>query len=273
MIAQIFYRLIGMLNFRKTCSIYLLLISVFLVITAGCNFNQEEISKISSVIPVNEETSGKKNDKIDSIIQTYRADLREEMESVLVYSAEIMKKGTPEGKLNNFVADLVFDKGKELYTPEDGKGIDFCLLNYGGLRVPIPKGEVTYGRVYELLPFENEMVVVTLSGNKTLELFQYLSNADRGMPVSGITLGIKNEKPEIIKINDKPFNVNRKYKILTSDYLAHGGDNMNFFLNPENYEILNMRVRDAIIMHMKDINKKNQQISAKLDSRIFVIND
>ncbi len=206
----------------------------------------------------------------EKLIAQYRQELEAEMNQLLVYSEHVMERGTPEGKLNNFVADLVMDIGKELYEPSDNKPIDFCLLNYGGLRVPLPEGEITFGRVFELLPFENEMVVVTLTGEKTQELFDYLANASAGMPVSGLKLVIENDQAKKIEIQGQEFDKNRNYKVLTSDYLAGGGDSMNFFLQPLNYELLGMRIRDAIILHMQDVHSRGEKIRADLDGRITV---
>ncbi len=208
----------------------------------------------------------------DSIIERYRSSLEEDMNRVLVYSEHIMEKGTPEGRLNNFVADLVLEVGEEIYQAQDGGSIDFCLLNYGGLRVPLPKGEITYSRVYELLPFENEMVVITLSGQKTFELFQYLAESSAGMPISGVKLIISNNYPQTIVIKGQEFDITKTYKVLTSDYLAGGGDSMNFFFQPINYELLGMRVRDAIIHFMKEKHAEGETIQADLDQRIEVVN-
>lgn len=207
----------------------------------------------------------------ENIIREYRKTLEADMSRVLVESAQVMQKGTPEGLLNNFVADLVFDIGNDLYQPDDNKDIDFCLLNYGGLRVPLPKGEITYERVFELMPFENELVVITISGEKTRELFEYLAAAQRGMPVSGLKLTVKDNEPHEIIIQGEEFDIGRSYKVLTSDYLAGGGDSMNFLLQPINYELLGMRVRDAIIFHMQQVNDRGEKIQAELDGRISVV--
>ncbi|MBS4012209.1 MAG: 5'-nucleotidase C-terminal domain-containing protein [Bacteroidetes bacterium] len=208
---------------------------------------------------------------IDSVISIYRVEVDKEMGQILAHSEHVMERGTPEGLLNNFVADLVLEIGKELYKPEDGKPIDFCLLNYGGLRTSIPKGAVSKSRIFELLPFENEMIVVTISGEKTIELFNYLADYQYGMPVSGIKLGISDKKPQEILINNEAFNDKRDYKVLTSDYLANGGDNMSFFLQPKNSELIGKRVRDAIILHLERANSRGEKISSKLDQRMYYI--
>lgn len=245
-----------------------LLFALFLLILTGCTDRSKEFTLEGHTILLDSVNAPVKDSLQEELIHQYRESLEADMNRVLVYSEHVMERGTPEGTLNNFVADLVLDIGQDIYQPQDGKPIDFCLLNYGGLRVPLPEGEITYGRVFELLPFENEMVVITLSGEKTFQLFEYLAVASRGMPVSGVKLIINNEAPESILIQSQEFDSNRTYKILTSDYLAGGGDSMSFFLQPLNYELLGKRVRDAIILHMQNVNARGEKISAELDQRI-----
>ena len=66
-----------------------------------------------------------------------------------------------------------------------------------------------------------------------------------------------------------PFDHKKSYKVLTSDYLASAGDHMQFFLEPENYEVVGMRIRDAIIRHMEEQNQAGKMISSQLDGRIY----
>lgn len=218
--------------------------------------------------PVDKSTAREKDHTIDSVIAVYRASLEEEMHEILAYSAHTMSRGTPEGLLNNFVADLCFEIGNELYEPTDNHPIDFCLLNYGGLRASIPEGPVMLANIYELMPFENEMVVITLNPEKALELFDYLAASTVGMPVSGLRLRISDGQVADIKISGNEFDPSRNYKVLTSDYLAGGGDNMTFFLNPVHEEYLGLRIRDAIIRHLREQHHKGNMISSSLDGRI-----
>ncbi|MEE4177259.1 MAG: 5'-nucleotidase [Bacteroides sp.] len=191
------------------------------------------------------------------------------MNQVLAFSPFPMRKASPEGLLNNFIADLVFEVADEFYVPEDGQKIDFCLLNYGGLRASLPEGPITKSRVFEIMPFENEMVVITLSGEKAYELFEYVASSDRGMPISGLKLGIKEGKLGHVLIQGKEFNPNQNYKVVTSDYLAEGGDRMRFFLNPLNTEVVGMRIRDAIILFMEREAASGRELFSELDGRIY----
>lgn len=120
------------------------------------------------------------------------------------------------------------------------------------------------------MPFENEIVVVTLTGKKTSELFDYLAYVN-GMPLSGARMGIKNNKQEGATIGGLPIDTNQTYRVATSDYLAHGGDRMKFFLDPISIENLGHKLRDAIIDYLVAEHQAGRTINAQLDGRIKTI--
>lgn len=249
---------------------YSLIISV-LLFSVSCRPLDFSRQTTGSLIRLDSVNVASGDAAIEAEIAVYRASLAEEMNQVLAISPFAMRRASPEGLLNNFVADLVFNIAQGLYKPADGIPIDFCLLNLGGLRINLPEGEITRSRVYELMPFENEMVVLTLTGEKARELFEFVAASERGMPVSGIRLGIKNGQIGTLLIQGKEFDPNRNYKVVTSDYLAEGGDRMRFFNNPVNYEVIGLRIRDAIILHMERETAKGNTLFSTLDGRIHII--
>ncbi len=241
---------------------------VLLFLLTGCPAPEPGFELTGKLIPIDSVRIPEKDPEVDSVIGIYREALEETMNRVVAHSARYMQKASPEGLLNNFVADLVYETGRQIYEPADGKPIDFCLLNYGGLRTTIPQGPVTLSRVFELMPFDNEMVVITLSPEKTREALDYLAAASRGMPISGLRIVIEDERIKEASIGGEPFAGDRNYKVLTSDYLAGGGDNMVFFLNPIDSEPLDMKIRDAIIEYMELIHRRGEMIRSELDGRI-----
>ncbi len=222
---------------------------------------------INSGIPINTEAA--------TMLQPYKEKLDAEMNEVLVISAEEFPKerGKPETKLGNLVADLSLDIANKIYQPTENQTIDFCLLNNGGLRTSLPKGEITRGKIFELMPFENELVVVTISKTEAIEFIHYLHKSG-GQPIAGdFSFDFKKEvidytasKTEFNKIFNN-YDI-KQFKILTSDYLANGGDNMTFFLNPIKIEPIGIKLRDAIIQYCKEQNKQGKQLVGKLDGRI-----
>jgi len=243
---------------------------LFLIVIVSACSERERVKGIDGqVLRVDSVQMAVIDTDIDSLISIYRLPLEEEMNRVLAYSAQVMRKGTPEDLLNNFIADLVLEHGRRLYQPDDGMQIDFCVLNYGGLRTTIPKGPVTVSGIYELMPFDNEMVVLTITPENTLDLLGYIASRSTGTPIAGIRLGIRDRKVAGVSIEGQPFDSGRPYKILTSDYLAAAGDNMAFFLEPINYELIGMRIRDAIILHLEEQQQAGIMITSQLDGRLY----
>lgn len=203
----------------------------------------------------------------EKTINPYKMEMDKTMNQVLVFSEVQLLKGLPESSLGNFVSDAVLKKTNDLYFPADSLKANVCLLNNGGLRAQLPKGNITKGNVFELMPFENSILVLTLSGEKTKQLFEYIVGSG-GAPFAGATVKGKSKKIIELKINGENFNENKTYKVATSDYLASGGDKYNFFADPIKIDTLNYKLRDAIIDYMIDENKKGNKINVDKDGRI-----
>lgn len=201
-------------------------------------------------------------------IAPYKSALDQTMNEVLNVSETAMVKDIPEGLLGNFVADIILKKANEHYKPSEGGRVQICVLNNGGLRTALPKGEITRGKIFELMPFENALSVVTISGGNLKKLFEYLAKTG-GAPVAGIKMGIENEKPVHILISGESFDSLRTYKVVTSDYLANGGDKYFFFKEPLKREDLNIKVRDAIIEFITEEKQQGRTLNSGFDGRIY----
>ncbi len=198
------------------------------------------------------------------LVNPYRTELNKTMSAFLAVSDQPLEKNQPEGTLGNFVADLSLQQAQKYYLKSK---IDFCVLNNGGLRNSLPKGNITLKNVYELMPFENELVVVTIDGSAANQLFNYIAFKG-GVPVSHLEMKIKDQQPLHVKVNGNAFDSTKTYRIVTSDYLANGGDNLEFLKTAINKEYINLKLRDAIIDHLKELNRDGKNISVFLDNRI-----
>ena len=192
-----------------------------------------------------------------AIIAPYQKGIETEMNEVISYSKNSLTKKGTESLLGNFVTDLCLNYADA----------HMCVMNNGGLRSIIDKGPITRGEIYELMPFENELVVLELNKEDYLGLLNYICKRS-GEPFSGIKITMNKEGRVITNSWPVNFEENEKVKVLTSDYLANGGDKMSFFQNKEQYK-LGLKLRDAIIDHCE----KNDTITANLDGRIKVIDN
>lgn len=221
------------------------------------------------MIIISQETTPDRDEATVAIIKPYKMKLEADMNAVLALNESAMFKSNPEGALGNFVADLTLKKTNDYCKEGSIEPAQLCLLNNGGLRTSLPEGDITKRRVFELMPFENELVILTLSGPKTLELFKYLGRIN-GMPLAGATMTISHKKPEDVMIGGVALDTTRQYRVVTSDYLAYGGDKMRFFKDPLNFELLHHKLRDAIIEFIMEEHAAGRKLSAKKDGRIKV---
>ena len=228
-------------------------IILFTILFYSCETTYHLNSFDSKVLNVNSVIDS----TIYNIIQPYQNEIEEQMNETLVYTKNDLTKGRPQSTIGNFVTDLCLN-----YCDAN-----ICVFNNGGLRTTIDKGDITRGKIFELMPFENELVILELNKTDFIGLLNYISLRG-GEPFSG--LNIKIDKNNNIIKHSWPVNFdnNETVKVLTSDYLANGGDKMSFFKGKKQHKI-GLKLRDAII----DYCEKNDTIDIRLDNRIEIINN
>ncbi len=244
--------------------------TVFICFYFSCTSINRQVKNEATVLKLDSTVVLYEDSLINAIIKPYKLSLDSFMNEIIGYSERHLFKANPEGLLNNLIADIVlFEAEKKCIETGKTTKVDMALLNNGGLRAPIPEGAITVRHIYELMPFENEIVVLELSAKDTKELFRFVAQ-QKGVPLSGATMSIqKDDSAGNILITGKPIDENRTYFVATSDYLANGGDKMNFFSHPLQKINTNYFIRDAIIHYIKEQNKNKKVIDSKLDKRIY----
>ena len=202
----------------------------------------------------------KSDAEIEDIIKPYKEKLDSQMHEVLAHSPQIMEKARPSSTLGNWFSDIVLDASKEAY----GSDIDFSLQNYGGLRIPsLNKGAIVVQDIYELMPFDNKIVILELNGETTKMLLDKVAEYG-GWPASkGLSMKISDSKAVDILINEKPFDMDGTYKVALADYIANGGDSCDFLIDKKrtDKEIL---IRDLIINYLKENGDEAMIISDEM---------
>ncbi len=207
-------------------------------------------------------------DVLDSFVAPFRTRINTVLDSALAYAPKTLTKddGVLNSSAGNLMADIVWSEANPIFKKRTNKNIDFVLLNHGGIRAIISKGNVSARTAYQVMPFENTIVVVELSGNSVRELATYLTKSKRAHPISGMQLIMnKNDELKSLKIRDKPLEKNRSYYIATSNYLVSGGDNMVFFKNAISITETDYLIRNAMI----DYFKKVDTLKAAVDNRFI----
>lgn len=203
------------------------------------------------------------------LVQPYKNNLTAEMQEVIGYSTVELVKGRPESRLTNYLGDLLLEEGRsyaERHSLEAGPMISY--QNYGGLRTALPEGNITVGKIFELMPFENEMVLLKLKGDDVYAFAEKIA-AQGGDCVAGIRLGIRDGKISRVEVNGKPLDPAAEYWLVTNDYVADGGDDMQMFAHQLKYIATGTKLRDCIIGYMRKHYQAGEKISPELDRRIY----
>ena len=205
--------------------------------------------------------------ELEGLIAPYRSEVEATMNEKIGFAPEPLIKYAPESSLSNFVADAVFDFGIEAAS----KSTDFsgannqntmALLNFGGLRAPINAGEITVGNIFELMPFDNTIMLVELDRMGIDQLIAYLKK-EGGQPISNAQFDYSAAEP-VMKLDGANYQENNVY-IITSNYLAGGGDGMTFLRDAEKKWDSGKLIRDVLITNVKKVDTlKAQQNTGRI---------
>lgn len=164
----------------------------------------------------------------------------------------------PESPLLNWASDAIFKMAKKYYSGR----VDMAVTNKGGLRCEIPQGDVTLRTIFELMPFENKLVILNLKGSSILRLADEFAEQG-GQGIAGMTMEIKNGKAQNVKIGKKKVVPNAIYNVATSDYLSNGTDGLVALAEAVDMIDTNVNLRDIYI----DYVRSTGTMTAECDGR------
>lgn len=223
-----------------------------LLITTSCKSDNLQVAKVTAS-QTQIDSSLQEVEEIKSYIAPFKESLDAQMDEELSYNPVSMHKNdTPlNTAIGNMLVEIVRTQGEPIYKSRSGNMVDAVLLNHGGIRAAMPAGAVTMRRAYEIMPFDNEMVVVTLTEEKMSQLVNYLIEKKRAHPFDGFKISLNDGQTPEVKMTPQ-----KTYHVLTSDYLYNGGDNMSFFKDAPMVK-LDYKIRNAMIDYFKKVDTLN----------------
>lgn len=245
----------------RNCSAIFSSLLFYIVIAVSCNTAYQPQSVKFVDYSINR--SGKSDSSFTRLLQPYADSVNKSMNEVVVLSEVDLEKKQPECNLGNIMADAMLAKAKELYKTN----VDLAVVNYGGIRATsFPAGALTMGKVFELCPFDNVMLLLKLDG-KTLQSFLDHISARGGWPVAGAQWQIQNKKAAAVLIGGKPLNANDTYTMTVVDYVANGGDDCTMLRGIP--QINNGSLyRDALMAYFAAIHQQGKKIAPKIENRV-----
>lgn len=187
--------------------------------------------------------------------------------------AHNMHAQRPESDLSNLLADILVWAAKD-YNEQPVLGI----YNMGGIRADLTKGEVTYGDVLDVAPFENKICFVTLNGEQMITLFQQMAKRGGEGVSCGVELVIEgpenNTKMKSIRLHGKEIDPKAEYRIATINYLLEGNDGMPILKEGTNKiapDDASNNTRFLIMNYFLDKKAKGEIVDSKVEGRIVRI--
>ena len=196
------------------------------------------------------------------------------MGPVMGIVAHNMHPQRPESDLSNLLADILVWAAKD-YNEAPVLGI----YNMGGIRADLTKGEVTYGDVLDVAPFENKICFATLSGASLLKVFAEMAKKGGEGVSRGLELVIDGSgsegKVKSVRLHGKEIDPNGSYRIVTVNYLLEGNDGMPSLREGTDVvapQETSNNTRYLIMNYFRDKHAKGEIVDSKVEGRIKVEN-
>ncbi len=239
----------------------LLLVLIAGMIFSGCATTYPDSEReIISSDPTTEELLMHGDPQILSMLNTYRDSLNSVVGKRVATVMDTLTFGKPESSLGNLVSDALRFRAAR----ETGRYINIGIIGEDSFRLFLMPGELTYGEVMEFMPYDNHLVVLTLTGAKIRELTNQVA-AIGGAPVSGLRFRIDQGRAQGVLVNSQVLNPNQHYTVATSSWVANGGDKFPAIWEySDRLDLVNVDVRELYLNYFES----RREISPILDGRI-----
>jgi 2',3'-cyclic-nucleotide 2'-phosphodiesterase (5'-nucleotidase family) len=208
---------------------------------------------------------------VNAMLGPYREKVRELEKPIGKLEGDLRKGGMGGGSLGNFVADALRDRAEVKL----GKPVLLATMNSSGLRKNrIATGDISVADIFELLPFENALVTLDLTGEQLRRFLDVMVERRNAQSGARITYRANAEKTnEIVSArlgtgtNEKEIDPKATYTIVTIDYLVKRGGDYSVLQEGKNVKALGLTMRDAVIDYVKAETTAGRAIKPKLDGR------
>ena len=240
-----------------------------LLLGSACQSHYEVASIQRSRILIDSRYDSQPDQKAAEFLKPYKHAVDSVMGPVVGRSAKYMTAQRPEGTLSNLLSDVLVWAAKDY-----NENPDFGMYNMGGVRADLPKGDVTYGDVLDIAPFENKIAFGTLTGAEVLELFgQMASVGGEGVSSSVRMVITKDGRLESATINGEPVDPAKNYRLTTIDYLLGGTDKLEALKKCRDINApkdVSNTSRFVIMNYFRYMQKQGKEVDAQIEGRVVV---
>jgi 2',3'-cyclic-nucleotide 2'-phosphodiesterase (5'-nucleotidase family) len=243
----------------KRSAFFPLLITVLFTVSCHTTYRAENIQYSNYRIQ-----RASADNSIAAIIKPYGDSVNKLMNVVIGFNESLLERKRQGNTLGYFITDAYLEMAKQ----KMGSHIDAAFMNSGGIRIPdLSAGVITQGKIFELMPFDNLMVLLKVKGSLLKQYIDTLAATD-GVIQSGLTMQIINRTAQQVLVGGKPLDMNAEYTIVNSDYVVNNSGLLKNLPRITNGYLL----RDAIIDYVKFNDSQGKKIKVSNTDRIIYVN-
>jgi 2',3'-cyclic-nucleotide 2'-phosphodiesterase (5'-nucleotidase family) len=219
------------------------------------------------------DSSIKADQTTDFWVQLYTDSMSTQMNEVIGYTStpfqkiryrsRITHEQQKKANLARLVADHTLEWAQEYAKSHNLPQPELAILNHNGLRNSLNAGPIKVSDVFEIMPFDNQIVLVVMSGTQMAALFDFIAKLG-GTPFAGGELFIDSSNFKKAIIQGNAFDSRRSYCIATLDFLQTGGDGFTMFKNPKKLITTDQLLRDVLL---QSIRNESIRLNNDLDPR------
>lgn len=239
---------------------------IFLILLSGtliaCH-RPKHVTKVSGeVVMIDSALDAIQDSDYLVYLSPIKADLEAQLGAPIGYAPVALEVHQPECTMLNWASDALFEMAKQL-CPEQ---VDMAVVNIGGMRCNWGAGDITFRHVFELMPFDNELIVLTMQGKDIIALCNIFAQSG-GQGVAGLRMVAEDGAVKSAKIAGKEVVLEAYYTVATSDYLSQGNDGMTPLKNHVEVWKSDKKIRDLYIDYIKQV----KIIESTVDGRMNII--
>ena len=148
--------------------------------------------------------------------------------------------------------------------------MDFAIINFGGIRIPMPEGPVTLDDVTSMFPFKNYVCYVKMKGENLTKLFEQLAGTKAFQATSGARILVKSHQLVAAQVGGKPIDPNKVYNVTTIDFLLDGGDQLRIGALAQDVKLSHVLVKDVMMDYLQECEAKGIVVDAASDGRVIM---
>lgn len=245
-----------------------------LIIGCGPLLAQPTYTMHYSVVTLDSTYAHHPDADMQAYINQHKAKLDSAMGQPIGFCLNPLSSYAPQSPLSNLLTDILYDIGNHICMEQTGLPADMSLLNFGGIRTSMPAGKITVGTIYNILPFDNSIVIILLKGSELRKMFES-KTLTSCQPYSHAQVYYEDNRPRMIKVNHRKLKDNKTYRLVTIDFIQTGGDKILEGVQYEEVIPTNYLLRDAVMDYIRDNGRGamciyQAVIDCKTDKRVMV---